>query len=227
MWVYENDIDSHSKFDYVAFALTLTRPHWFVNEYLECGYYQDNSGYWFYTCHSIKGFYIEHRHKYLTVLPESRAYSLKLLEVDGRFDAYIDGMPVDSVYFSDDVSEERIYAAQGESSDPSNPMKGHFWNLMYYSTCSRYSWMNIEAYQDKPYYARLSSTNEYHATLMGDASLDYLVGIVDAGLVSAHFYLPPYMVGPLGYAAKADFNHDGFVDCDDAVLVNGYWGESW
>lgn len=227
IWIYENNIESHSRDDFVAFALTLVRPTidgWY--ESFEVGYFHDNSGYMFYSASYINWHFSEIDYLYPHALPESWAHSLKLLEVDGKFNAYIDGELVDYIYFSDDVTEERIYGSQAESSDPSNPMRGHFWNLMYYSS-SWHSWMNIEAYQDKPYYARLSSTDQYHSTLMGDISLDYLVDIVDATLVSAHYYDPPWAIGPLGYSAKADFDHDGLIDIFDASQVNAYWGESW
>ena len=221
--VYENDIDSGSSADFIAFALTLVRPTDVFYESFELGYYQDNSGYWLYSYSVIDGYPIEHRHGHAI---KGQAYSLKILEVDERFEAYIDETLVDYVYFSPTVKEFRMYASQGESTDPTNPMRGHFWNLMY-QLDSWHSWTWIKAYQDEPYYTRLGSTDEYYATIMGDINLNYVVEMLDGGLVSAHWYNPPFNEGILGYADKADLNHNGWINIVDVTFINAHWGESW
>ena len=223
IWVYENEIDSSSQSDFVACALTLLRPTVDFYESYEVGYYQDHSGYWFYTGKIVNGFWSQRRHGW--VIPESRAYSLKLLEVDGRFEAYIDGELVDYMYFSDAVTEERIYASQCESTEPSNPMRGHFWNLKYYNSTSWHSWTDIYVYQDRPYYARITSTDEYHSTIQGDLNLDYKVDSQDVAWLNAYWCDP--CLSDQTYYPFVDINHNGYSDIFDCALINCHWHKSW
>lgn len=223
--IRENDIDSANKDDFVLFALTLVR---FVDghkEGFEVGYYQDHSGYWFFTGWIIQDeFYLGHRS---SVIPES-LHTLRLAEVDNVFFAYIDGDEVDYGEFSEDVSEDKIYACQGESSDPTNEMRGQFSNLLYYKCDgTERVWSNVLPFQSAPYYTRLCSTDGYHTTILGDISVDYYVDSLDVALISCHWYCPPFPSGPLGYADKADINHDGLVNILDVAYINIYWHQGW
>lgn len=56
----------------------------------------------------------------------------------------------------------------------------------------------------------------------GDVNGDGTVDILDAGEVSAHWYLGP-PIGPLGYDLNADLNYDGAVNIFDAAIVSAYW----
>jgi len=78
----------------------------------------------------------------------------------------------------------------------------------------------------------------YHLFKGLDAEIsgDHRVDIADASKISAHFYTP-YLSGPLGYNRKADvkpvnelngtaytiYGADGWVDIEDAALVNSQW----
>lgn len=61
-----------------------------------------------------------------------------------------------------------------------------------------------------------------HIKIRGDINGDRVVDILDAGLVSAHWYPGP-PVGPLGYDRDADINRDGRVDIVDLAIINGNW----
>lgn len=59
-------------------------------------------------------------------------------------------------------------------------------------------------------------------TTPGDVYLDRVVNIMDAAVLSAHWYPGP-PIGPLGYDANADINNDGAIDIVDAAIVSAYW----
>jgi len=59
----------------------------------------------------------------------------------------------------------------------------------------------------------------------GDANNDGIVNILDAGMVSAHWYPGP-PIGPLGYDETPDFNSDGAVDILDAGILSVNWGQT-
>jgi len=63
-------------------------------------------------------------------------------------------------------------------------------------------------------------------TIPGDVNGDRTVNIVDAGVISAHWYPGP-PAGPLGYDLDADINRDGSVDIFDAAIANLNWQKSW
>lgn len=63
-------------------------------------------------------------------------------------------------------------------------------------------------------------------TIQGDVNGDRTVDILDAGLLSAHWYPGP-PIGPLGYNANVDINNDGNIDITDQAVVNAYWHQSW
>jgi hypothetical protein len=58
--------------------------------------------------------------------------------------------------------------------------------------------------------------------LMGDVNVDGAVDIVDAALISSHWYPGPPL-GPLGYDAGCDINSDGQIGILDASIVSAYW----
>lgn len=63
-------------------------------------------------------------------------------------------------------------------------------------------------------------------TIPGDTNGDRTVNILDAGVVSSHWYPGP-PIGPLGYSGNADINNDGEVDIFDAAIISVHWQESW
>ena len=63
-------------------------------------------------------------------------------------------------------------------------------------------------------------------TIPGDVNGDRAVNILDAGLVSAHWYPGP-PVGPLGYNVNVDINNDGDIDIFDVAIANTNWNKSW
>ena len=64
-------------------------------------------------------------------------------------------------------------------------------------------------------------------TIPGDVNGDGTVNVQDSAKLSAHFYSPPYFLGPLGYHPNADINNDGKVDSYDAAIVSDHWLQSW
>lgn len=56
----------------------------------------------------------------------------------------------------------------------------------------------------------------------GDVNNDGIVNILDAGIVSSHWYPGP-PVGPLGYDSNTDFNKDGAVDIFDVGILSINW----
>lgn len=70
------------------------------------------------------------------------------------------------------------------------------------------------------------SNGTVFATIPGDINCDRVVDILDAALLSAHWYPGP-PIGPLGYGPKADINGDGAVDLLDAAIVSDNWYTSW
>jgi len=63
-------------------------------------------------------------------------------------------------------------------------------------------------------------------TIPGDINGDGTVNILDAGLISAHWYPGP-PIGPLGYNPVADINNDGSVNIVDAAIISANWGQFW
>jgi len=57
---------------------------------------------------------------------------------------------------------------------------------------------------------------------VGDINGDRIVNIVDASIVSAHWYPGP-PIGPLGFDSVADLNNDGIVNILDASIVSAHW----
>ncbi len=58
--------------------------------------------------------------------------------------------------------------------------------------------------------------------LVGDVNVDGVVDIVDASLISSHWYPGPPL-GPLGYDASCDINSDGVINILDGSTVSAYW----
>ena len=59
----------------------------------------------------------------------------------------------------------------------------------------------------------------------GDVNNDGIINILDAGVISAHWYPGP-PVGPLGYDSNADLNNDGTVNILDAGILSFNWGQT-
>ena len=59
----------------------------------------------------------------------------------------------------------------------------------------------------------------------GDVNNDGIVNLLDAGVVSAHWYPGP-PTGSLGYDKTSDFNKDGAVGILDAGILSVNWGQT-
>lgn len=59
----------------------------------------------------------------------------------------------------------------------------------------------------------------------GDVNNDGTINILDAAMVSAHWYPGP-PIGPLGYDSNADFNKDGSVNILDGGILSVNWGQT-
>lgn len=63
---------------------------------------------------------------------------------------------------------------------------------------------------------------EIASFLPGDVNLDHRVDVLDAALISAHWYPGPPL-GPLGYDSSCDVNGDGAINVLDSAVVSAYW----
>lgn len=68
----------------------------------------------------------------------------------------------------------------------------------------------------------LSAEFEITSVLTGDVNLDHKVDVLDAALVSAHWYPGPPL-GPLGYDLICDLNGDAAINVLDSAVVSAYW----
>ena len=71
-----------------------------------------------------------------------------------------------------------------------------------------------------------TETFSYQISLQGDANLDHKVDILDAAILSAHWYPGP-PIGPLGYDSDYDLNSDGSINILDSAIVNSQWNQTW
>ncbi len=72
----------------------------------------------------------------------------------------------------------------------------------------------------------VTETYSYTVALAGDANLDHVVDVVDAAVISAHWYPGP-PIGPLGYDPSFDLNNDGIINILDAAMVSADWNKTW
>jgi hypothetical protein len=68
----------------------------------------------------------------------------------------------------------------------------------------------------------LSAEFEITSFLRGDVNLDHKVDVLDAALVSAHWYPGPPL-GPLGYDSGFDVNGDAAINVLDSAVVSACW----
>jgi len=229
--VFYNDIHSTSTGDLVASSIGIARyrpsggGEW-IEESIEVGLRQDSTGLFLFGATLTR--YGWTQVKYADATPGD-THSLKIKSyIDLVWDAFIDDHFVTTITFSQDVTAEKYAVAQAESSlqPPQNPLREHLWNLVYYdSNWNPHNWQRLDIAQDEPYYARLTSTYEFHSTLQGDVSLDYMVDVVDWSTVSAHWTGPPR--GQLGYSLGVDIDHDGGVNIIDLAKVSAHWNQGW
>ena len=78
-----------------------------------------------------------------------------------------------------------------------------------------------ECVSDPGWYETASATT-VKLVLPGDVNLDYKVDLLDAALISAHWYPSP-PVGPLGYDSTFDLNGDARIDVLDLAVISAYW----
>ena len=63
-------------------------------------------------------------------------------------------------------------------------------------------------------------------TIPGDVNFDRTLNILDAAVISAHWYPGP-PIGLLGYDLNVDINNDGKINILDAAIVSANWQKSW
>lgn len=237
--IHENNIASSSIYDMVASVIGVGRynPSYGDFEWIEVGSRQDSRGLFLFGAYQQPpGRWIET--KLETHITSGETHFLEIRSTADRYwAAFIDGNYVTEVVFSSDVTAERIAVAQHESSDPTNTLRGYLWNLIYYdANWNPHNWQQISTHQDEPYYARFDATKQFslldpsiQSTIRGDGDLNYIVGLLDSALVSAHWDKPSpdSHLGPLGWSSTVDFNHDGKVNVFDSSIVSSHWNQGW
>jgi len=71
----------------------------------------------------------------------------------------------------------------------------------------------------------LKGSDTIFVNYAGDANNDGTINILDAALISAHWYPGP-PIGPLGYDPNADFNLDLRVNIADVGILSVNWGQT-
>jgi hypothetical protein len=80
--------------------------------------------------------------------------------------------------------------------------------------------------QDNEGNRNYTETFSYTVALAGDANLDHIVDVVDAAVISAHWYPGP-PIGPLGYDTSYDLSNDGVINIVDSAIVSSDWNKTW
>lgn len=172
IYVYDNYV-STTPYSFVAFRMCLLRVETVPiteMEWLECGYFEDSTGFWIYAASNIRGEgYTENR---VIGLAGEGATGGGYLDFDiertsgpNTFGAYMFDHPGPGIWFLKEVTftigGDNLYLAGSESNDPKNSLNGHYSGL-WYCTDNWYVWSNVDDDSDYPYYVTMSSTNNFY-----------------------------------------------------------------
>lgn len=175
IYVYDNHI-TPAENSFVCFSLGLQRvdPTWGFVEWLECGYFENATGFWLYGASRIIG---EGEYGYVEwdVSPFDGEgsngewyYPFEIVQKSGNTFQAIMRDPFVGIWLLKQCtftiqSAQNFFGACGESSDPQNTMHGHFSQLIYANSSTRSSWVNVESVVDDPYTITMGSTNEFYS----------------------------------------------------------------
>jgi len=173
-------------------------------------------------------------------------HSLEIIETNTEtFQARINSNLMMTHTFS--IHDKRYYTAAGESTNRTNSLRGHFWDLKYYGSDGvSHFWQQVEFYQDYPPYvvgsSLWSATVNYFYTMgggvWGDINGNGEVELYDVGELNAYFYdvfeTPDgHRIEIFGPAGRYDSNADVYpelvpderVNIFEAAVINANWGK--
>jgi len=182
--VYDNTLNEDNVNAFVCFRLMVERDYYdtakkiWCRECVECGYFENQSGFWIfgasyilgkgYAVNDFKQFDGSNAHgnlyaKYSIIVMENKATAY--LETEGTNICFLPTEPSGGshrlIEAEMTLQGDNLYRLGSESNDPKNTLTGHYDELKFYDNDVWKCWESIKIYEDAPYRVQMCSTDEF------------------------------------------------------------------